>query len=166
LVILLSIPIFITLGIFQSAVVSRLPLLQGTADLTLLVVIAWALQERVRVAWQWAVIAGLVIGYISALNVLIPLIGYLLVTGLAVILRQRVWQLPILAMLIVTFVGTLMINISTSLFLNIIGTPLPMLETLNQIILPSTILNLILAIPIYALVRDFSEWMYPEEIDL
>jgi hypothetical protein len=32
--------------------------------------------------------------------------------------------------------------------------------------LPSIILNLLLAIPVYALVKDLSEWLYPEEIDL
>lgn len=166
MVTLLALPLFIVLGIFQSAVVSRLPLLHGTADLILLVVIAWALQERVRSAWQWALIAGLVIGYLSALSLIIPLIGYLLVTGMALLLRQRVWQVPILAMLVVTFIGTLLINIMTAIYLNIIGTPLPILDTLNLIILPSTILNLIIAIPVYALVKDFSEWVYPEEIDL
>ena len=166
MVTLLAIPLFIVLGIFQSAVVSRLPLLHGTADLILLVVIAWALQERVRSAWQWALIAGLVIGYLSALSLIIPVTGYLLVTAMALLLRQRVWQVPILAMLAVTFIGTLLINIITAIYLNIIGTPLPILETLNLIILPSTILNLILSIPIYALVKDFAEWVYPEEIDL
>ena len=166
MVTLLAIPLFIVLGIFQTAVVSRLPLLHGTADLILLVVIAWALQERVRSAWQWTLIASFVVGYLTALNFMIPLIGYLLVTGLALLLRQRVWQVPILAMLAVTFIGTLFINIITAIYLNILGTPLPLIDTLNLIILPSTILNLILSIPVYALVKDFSEWVYPEEIDL
>ena len=166
MVTLLAIPLFIVLGIFQSAVVSRLPLLHGTADLILLVVIAWALQDRVRAAWQWALIAGLVVGYLSALNMIIPLAGYLLVTGMALLLRQRVWQMPILAMLAVTFIGTLLIDVMTALFLSIAGTPLPILDTLNLIILPSTILNLLLSIPVYALVKDFAEWLYPEEIDL
>ena len=166
MVTLLAIPLFVVLGIFQSAVVSRLPLLHGTADLTLIVVIAWALQERVRTAWQWSIIAGLVIGYISALNMIIPLVGYLVVTAMALLIRQRIWQVPILAMLAVTFIGTLFVNVMTALFLGIIGTPLPLLDTLNLIILPNTILNLLLSIPVYALVRDFAEWLYPEEIDL
>ena len=166
MVTLLAIPLFGLLAIFQSAVVSRLPLLHGTADLLLMVVIAWALQERVRTAWQWALIAGLIIGYISALSIAIPVIGYLAVTGLALLLRQRIWQVPILAMLAVTFVGTFFINVITALFLSIVGTPLPLLDTLNLIILPSVILNLLLAIPIYALVKDLSEWLYPEEIKI
>ena len=166
MVTLLAIPLFIFLGIIQSAVVSRLPLLHGTADLILLVVIAWALQERVRTAWQWALIAGLVVGFLTALNFIIPLAGYLFVTGLALLLRQRIWQVPILAMLTVTFVGTLLINLITAIYLNVLGTSLPILETLNLIILPSTILNLILSIPVFALVKDLAEWVYPEEINI
>ena len=141
-------------------------LLQGTADLILLVVVAWALQERVRTAWQWAIIAGLIVAYVSAIDSIIPIANYLLVTGLAVLLRQRVWQVPILAMLLVTFVGSLLANLLTVLYLSITGTPLPLADTLNLIILPSIFLNLLLAIPIYALVKDFSEWLYPEKIDL
>jgi hypothetical protein len=166
LITLLALPLFGILAIFQSAVVSRLPLLHGTADLILLVVIAWALQERVRTAWQWAVIAGVIVGYISALNIVIPILAYFLVTGLALLLRQRVWQVPVLAMLAVTFVGSLLIYGLTALVLSISGTPLPLIDTLYLIILPSTILNLLLSIPIYALVKDLSEWLYPEEIDI
>ncbi|HBY06288.1 MAG TPA: hypothetical protein DEH22_00280 [Chloroflexi bacterium] len=163
---LLAIPLFGLLVIFQSAIVSRMPLLHGTADLVLLVVIAWALQERVRSAWQWALIAGMIMAYVSALDNVIPITSYLAVTFLALLLRQRIWQAPILAMLAVTFAGSLLVNIFTALYLSIAGTALPFLDTLNLIILPSIILNLLLAIPVYALVKDLAEWLYPEEIDL
>ena len=163
---LLALPIFGLLAIFQSAVVSRLPLLHGTVDLILLVVIAWALQERVRTAWQWAVIAGLIVGYISALNILVPVISYLSVAALALLIRQRIWQVPILAMVVVTLVGSLFVNGFTALYLSITSTPLPIVETLNLIILPSTFLNVLLSFPVYALIKDLSEWLYPEEIEL
>ena len=87
-------------------------------------------------------------------------------TGLALLVRQRIWQVPILAMLAVTFIGTLLIQIFTFIFQSIVGTPLPFLESVNLIILPSMLLNLILAIPVFAIVKDFSEWLYPEEIDI
>ncbi len=125
---LLAIPLFGVLAIFQSAVVSRLPLLHGTADLLLIVLIAWALQERVRSAWQWALIAGIITGYMSALSIVIPILGYLAAIGMALLIRQRIWQVPILAMLAVTFAATLFVNTMTALFLSITGTPLPLLE--------------------------------------
>ena len=162
----IALPIFSLLAIFQSAVASRLPLLHGTVDLILLVVIAWALQERVRTAWQWALIAGAIVGYVSALNIFIPIIGYLGVVAIALLIRQRIWQVPFLAMLAVTLVGSLLVNVFTALYLSITSTPWPIWETLNLIILPSTLLNLLLAFPVYALVKDLSEWLYPEEIEI
>jgi hypothetical protein len=32
------------------------------------------------------------------------------------------------------------------------------------IILPSLLLNIILAAPVYAVIKDLAEWIYPEEI--
>jgi hypothetical protein len=64
--ILIGIPILIGLIMLQTAVVSTLPLLQGSADLILLVVIAWAMQERVPSSYEWAVMAGLMVGAITA----------------------------------------------------------------------------------------------------
>ena len=138
----------------------------GTADLILLVLVAWSLQERVRNAWQWAIIAGLIVAYVSAMDAIIPVANYLIVTFMALLLRQRIWQVPILAMLAVTFVGSLVVNIITVVYLSITGTPLPLLDTLNLIILPSIFLNILLAIPVYALIKDLAEWLYPEEINI
>ena len=58
--ILLSIPTLALISILQSAVVSRLPLNQGAADLMLVLLAAIALQKRIHTAWQWSVIGGLI----------------------------------------------------------------------------------------------------------
>ncbi len=84
---LIAIPIFIGLAIFQSTVVSRIPLLHGTADLVLLALVAWALQERVKTHWQWSIIGGLLISILSAMPFGVLLIGYLMATVIALILR-------------------------------------------------------------------------------
>lgn len=164
--ILISIPILSTLLILQSAVLSRIPLLRGTADLVLLALVAWALQKRVQTAWHWGIIGGLLVSYVSAVPFGLPLIGYLLAVGLALALRGRVWQIPILAMFVATFFGTLIAQFATFVALQLLGTPLPWLETINLIILPSILLNLLLAIPFYTLLGDLANWLYPEELDM
>ncbi|MBU1662716.1 MAG: hypothetical protein KKD28_14735 [Chloroflexi bacterium] len=163
---LIALPILGLLVVFQSAVVSRLPLLHGTADIVLLVVIAWALQDRVRSAWQWSILGGLFVGFVSALHFSIPVLSYMMITGLVLIVKRRVWQVPILAMFAMTFVGTLFNLTLSALAVSLGGATLPLLDTLRLIILPSLILNLLLAAPIYAMVRDLAEWVYPEEIKI
>jgi len=163
---LVAIPILSFLTILQSAVVSRLPLLQGTADLILLVLIAWALQERVRTAWHWSLIAGLLMGTVSIIPLVVPLVSYLAITGIVLLVRQRIWETPILAMFVLTFIGSLLNQTIAAFTFGISGSPLPVVDTLKLIILPSLLLNLIFAAPIYAVVRDLAEWLHPEKIEI
>jgi rod shape-determining protein MreD len=156
----------IVLLILQSVLVSRLPLLHGTADIILLVLVAWALQEKVKHAWGWALIAGLMVSLISAMPYFSPLIGYLLIVGIARFLQRHVWQMPILAMFVATVVGTLIQQALFYVVLQIHGTPLPLSESLSLIILPSALLNLLLSLPVYALVSDLANWVYPVEVQI
>jgi rod shape-determining protein MreD len=161
---LIAIPIFSFLTILQSTIVSQLPLLHGTADLILLVIIAWALQDRVRTAWHWSIIGGLSIGFVSVIHFGVPLVSYLIITAIVLIVRRRIWEIPILAMFAMTFIGSVLSQVITALFVSISGTPLPIFDTIRLIILPSLILNLLLATPIYAIIKDFAEWIYPEDL--
>jgi rod shape-determining protein MreD len=156
----------IVLLITQSVVVSRLPLLHGTADIILLVLVAWALQEKVKHAWAWTLIAGLMVSLVSGMPYFSPLIGYLLVVAIARILQRHVWQMPILAMFVATVAGSLIQNVLYYMALQIYGTPLPLGESLSLIILPSALLNLLLSLPVYALVNDLANWVYPVEVEI
>ena len=163
---LLALPIFAFLVILQSTIISNVPLLHGYADIVLLVIIAWALQERVQSAWQWGVLGGFMVGFVSAMNFAIPMVIYTSITALALIIRRRIWQIPILAMFVVTLMGTLFSHSLSALVISIGGTDLPWLDTLQLITLPSLFLNILLAAPVYALVRDFANWLHPEEIQI
>ena len=161
---LIAIPVLGILAILQAALVSRLPLLHGTADVLLLMIVAWALHKRVDTAWQWCIIGGLMMNIISAVPLGVPLIGYSLSTALALALRRRVWQVPLLAMFLVTFLGTLTTQGITLLALRVTGSPIPIPEALNLVILPAILLNLLFAVPAYALATELADWLYPEEI--
>ena len=161
---LLAIPILGSLLILQTAVFSQLPLLRGTTDLVMVAIIAWSLQKSVKTAWQWGIIGGLLVSLFTALPFGLPVIGYLLVVGMALLLRQRVWQVPILAMFVATFLGTLITQALAILVLRFTGTPLAWLESVNMITLPSMLLNLVVAIPAFALLGDLARWLYPEEL--
>lgn len=161
---LLAIPILGSLLILQTAVFSQLPLLRGTTDLVMVAIIAWSLQKSVKTAWQWGIIGGLLVSLFTALPFGLPIIGYLLVVGMVLLLRQRVWQVPILAMFVATFLGTLITQALAIVVLRFTGTPLAWLESVNMITLPSMLLNLVVAIPAYALLGDLARWLYPEEL--
>ncbi|MBM3152865.1 MAG: hypothetical protein FJZ96_11820 [Chloroflexi bacterium] len=161
--ILLAIPVVGLAVILQSAIVSRIHVLSGAADLLLVILAAWSLQERNRSAWYWAILGGLLVGFVSGLPGLVPLAGYLAVTGIGRLLQRRVWQAPLLAMLIATFTGSLLMNLLSMLALQFYGTPLTWSESFNLIILPSILMNLLIAVPVYLLMRDLASLVFPGE---
>jgi hypothetical protein len=164
--VLLAVPILAGLLMIQTAVLSQIPLLHGTSDLVLVALIAWALQKRVRTAWHWALIGALLMTYISVLPPGIYLVGYLSAVGIALLLKQRVWQLPILAMLIATFTGAMLCQLITVIALRIVGVSLPFWDAINLVTLPSILLDLVLAVPFYAIFGDLAYYLYPEELEV
>jgi cell shape-determining protein MreD len=161
--ILAAIPVLGLAIMLQISIASRIMLLSGNVDLLLLVVSAWGLQERVRAAWIWGVVASLLAGLVSGVPWYIYLIGYLSAVGLARLLVHRIWQAPLLAMFAVTFIGTLELLMLTYVQRTIFEVPLVFSEVFSQIVLPTVLLNLLLAIPVQALIRDLAERLYPEK---
>jgi rod shape-determining protein MreD len=162
---LIGLILFGILAILQSTIVSRMPLLNGTADLILLFIVAWALQDRVESAWQWCLIGGIFASLYSALPFGSYVIAYLIATTIARMLKRRVWKAPFLAMLVATFIGTLVVQLVSMIARFISGVNIPMTNALNLILLPGLFLNLILAIPVYYIVHDLAGWLYPKELE-
>jgi rod shape-determining protein MreD len=151
--------------ILQTTIVAQTPLVNGTADLILLFFAAWSLQEQVDNSWLWAVIGGVLISMLSAMPFYVPLIGYLGVVGIAKLLRRRVWQAPILAMFIVTLLATLLQQFLYVVALQVSGAPIAWGQALDAVIFPSVLLNLIFALPMFALVSDLVGRIYPLEVE-
>jgi dolichyl-phosphate-mannose--protein O-mannosyl transferase len=158
---LIALPVIVFSVILQSAVISRITLLSGYADLPLVMLAAWSLQDQVDTAWHWAVATGILVGFVSGINWLVPLVGYLVVVVVAKLFQRRVWRVPLLAMFSVTFIGTIVMNILSMAVLRVAGISVPLLETFGLVILPCVLLNLLLSIPVYAVMRDLAYWTYP-----
>lgn len=165
MVVLLSVPVLFGLLMLQTVVFRNILLLSGTADIVLLVLVAWALHERTKGVWQIALIAGFMVGVISALPFYIPMLAYLLIVVAARRLQAHIWQTPVLAMFFITVVGSFGYNTLSLITLQLSGTWLQWDEGLVQVILPGALLNLLLSLPVYALVFDFANWVFPVEAD-
>jgi hypothetical protein len=165
--VLLAVPVLIVTLMTQMAILSRLPLLHGTADLVLLVLLAWALQEKVESAWEWTLIGGILVSFVSAMPLFTPLLIYLGITLIARLLYSRIWQVPILAMFVVTIVGTIFQHIISIFVLQIFNqTPVSWWVSLNQVTLPSALLNLLLSLPVYVVITDLAKVVHPVEDEI
>jgi hypothetical protein len=160
---LIAFPLLGLAVMLQSAIVSQVRLLSGYADLILILLAAWALQKNVASAWHWAFLASIMVGFVTRLPWLVVVAGYFAVIFMAQLLQRRVWQAPLLAMFSVTFMSTLFMHFLSYIFLTITGTSLSIGETLGLITLPSLLLNMLFAIPMYTFMRDLARWVYPSE---
>ena len=135
--------------------------MSGFGDLPMVMLTAWALQNDVDSAWHWAVATGALVGFVSGINWVVPIVGYILVVAMAKMLQLRVWQAPLLAMFAVTFLGTLVMGTLSLISLRILGVPIAIQDALGLLMLPSVLLNMLFAIPMYAVMRDLAHWAYP-----
>ncbi|HJS18833.1 MAG TPA: hypothetical protein VJ785_08790, partial [Anaerolineales bacterium] len=104
---------------------------------------------------------GIMVGFVSAIPWYVPVISYVIVVALAQMLQRRVWQAPLLAMFSVSFLGTIILNVLTYAVLRVGGVVMPIEDVLGLVILPGVLLNMLLAIPVYAIMRDLSRWVHP-----
>lgn len=161
--VILSIPILAFISILQSAVVSRLPLNQGVADLMLVLLVAIALQKRITTAWQWSIIGGLLIDFSSGLPFGIFTVSYTLATALAMVIRERIWRFSFLMQLLVVLTGTVISQALSYLVLFLQGATIEFVTVLRVITMPSIILNFMLSLPIFILTRDVLDQINPLE---
>lgn len=160
--ILIGLLLLLAAALLQVTLMMRITLLQGSADLVLLVLIAWMLQPGNTVSWIWGLPAGLMIGYASALPDYVLLIGYLAAAGICQLLQTRIWRVPLLTLFSSTLLGTLAIQLITLIYLWVSAQPIDLYQALNLITIPSMLLNLILLLPIHALMGEVNKLLNPE----
>jgi hypothetical protein len=158
---LVAIPLLGLAVIVQSTIVGRISLLAGYADLLLVILVAWALQDGVTTAFHWAFLASVMVSLVSRLPWFAYLAGYCGAVFLARALQRRVWQVPLLAMFSVTFMGTLLVHLLSFLYLNFSGFSASLTDSLGLVTLPSVLLNMLVAIPMFGLMRDLARWVFP-----
>lgn len=156
---------FILALMLQSGIVSSTPLLAGVADLILLTVIAWGLHQHTRFFWIVVLCISVLTGAISAEPFLVSVMVYMLVYIAAIWLREKILQSPLLAMFFLVFAGTILQHIFYMGSLFVSRTAFDWREAVFNILLPSLILNMLLAIPLHALVQELARTSQPKAVE-
>lgn len=160
---LIALPLMLVLSVLQMTAVSRITLLNGTADLILLAVAAWGVREKSGNVYIWALIGGLLISIITAMPFLSPIIPYFFTAFIARILQKRLWQAPILALIISVVAGTLFQHFFSIILLQFSGIQLGFAESVGNVTLPSLLLNFFFLFPVYVLINDIGNWVTQED---
>jgi len=96
---------FLLTAMLQMSVFSQWKILSGSADIVLLFVVAWCLQDRSKRLWLLVILMAGLAGSVSALPVYIPFVVYLIVYRVSRLVQSRLMQSPLLGMLVLNFCG-------------------------------------------------------------
>ena len=156
---------FVLMAMLQMSVFSQWKILSGSADILLLFVVVWCLYDRSKRLWLLIIVMAGIVSLISALPFYIPLIVYLFVYHLSTLLQTRIMQSPLLGIIVLTFVASLLQVILNMAYLFILRTDLAFTSALVEVALPSILLNMLLAIPMYAIVREIAYYAFPKGVE-
>lgn len=156
---------FLLTTVLQMSIFSQWKILSGSADIVLLFVVAWCLHDRNKQLWLLVIVMAGIAGSISALPAYFPIVVYLFVFRVSKLFQARLMQSPLLSMLVLTFAATLLQLILSMGYLFVIQVDLNFSDALVEVALPSVLLNMLLAIPIHAIVREIGVYAFPKGVE-
>lgn len=161
---IIGVPVLALLAILQSSVLSEISLIDGRPDMVLLAVVAWALTGRWREAMVLGLVGGLFLDLLSGLPLGASSITLVVVAFLVSLLEGRFWEAHFLTPFGVVLVASLLYHVAGFVALTVTGFGIDMLTALRNVVLPSTFLNIVLALPASALAEGLRESLFPPEV--
>lgn len=163
---LIGIPTLILLAVVQSTILSNLRLLDGSPDLVLLAVVAWALTKHPRQAMILGLIGGLTIDLLSGL----PLgVSGAIMVGIAFVVSLvagRFWEAHFLIPIATVLGASIVYQGLLVVVLLVMGQPIDPAYAVGRVLLPSAFLNLVLALPAAQAAASLSDTLYPPEVQI
>jgi hypothetical protein len=159
----MSIPIMLIFSVIQTVAVSRITLMGGSADIILLAIVSWGISEEDSSVFFWALVGGIFISFISAMPTAAVITSYLVIAGISRVFQKVLWQAPILAILLSSFIGTIVKFTIDIIALQLMGIELTLFESIKMALAPNIILNLFILFPVYLIVNDLARRISPKE---
>ncbi len=166
MVYIIGVPLMALMALIQSTMLSQFRFLSGRPDLILLVVIGWGLAGRTTESMVFAFFGGLILDLFSALPFGTHAIALVIVAFLVSLYEGRIWEVNILMPLGITLMGSLVYHMIILAVLYLSGRQIDITFAFGRVILPSTFLNIILAIPMAQAMAGIARRLYPAEVDL
>lgn len=154
------------LAVLQSTVLSQFTILDGRADLVLLAVMGWAVAGHSEEAMVWGLIGGCFLDLYSGVPFASTSIALITLAYLVSFLGMRFWQAHFFLPLGVILASSLALHAWGIGVLFLLGREIDLSQALTRVVLPSTILNLALALPAAQIAAGLSRRLHPPEVSV
>lgn len=163
---LIGLPLLVLAAVAQSAALAHWRLLNGGADLVLLLALSWTLAGDWRGGMVWAFVGGLCLDLLSGGPIGAATPGLVLMAYLASLTEGRFWRSHILLPLAAVLFGSVGFHLIQLFVLNASGFRLDVPSALWRTVLPSTLINTALMLPVYRLLRGVHQAVYAPPVEL
>ncbi len=163
---ILGIPLLILLAIFQSTLLGTFQFLDGRPDLILLAVIGWGLAGGSEEAMVWGLVGGIFLDMLSGVPIGTTSIILILIGTLVSLFEGRIWEANFLMPLGTTLAGSLLFHILSLGVILLMGREIDWTYAFTRVILPSTFINLLLALPVAQALKGLRSRLYPPEVEI
>lgn len=162
----IGLPLLVLAAVLQSTVLAHLRVLDGTLDLTLLLVLGWTLAGDWRGGMVWGWLGGLCLDLLSGAPLGTAMLGLVVVAYFASLTEGRFWRSHILLPLATVILGTLGLHMIYLVVLRLNGEAVDVGFALTRITLPTLVLNTAGMLPVYRAMRWLRGWVYPEPVEI
>lgn len=159
-----TILLLIAIVILQTTAMPHLTILGVKPDLVLLVVISWSLLRGAKEGVIWALVGGIGLDLLSGAPFGTSTVALLVLSLLAGMGELSVFRTHIALPLIATLLATLAYDLFFLLLLHMRGYSIAWADSLIKVVLPSTLLNVLLAPFIYKALYWLHRKTGPEEM--
>jgi rod shape-determining protein MreD len=159
------VPLLTLLALLQVTAGHRVSVMAVQPDLMLLVVIAWGLLCGSRQGVIWGFVGGFSLSLFSGAPLGVSALALMAVGALTGLGRARVYRAQLLLPVLATLVTSALHGLLWLLLLYVSGHQVAWLDTIVRVTLPSMVLNSILIVPVYALLRWLHRRLGREELD-
>ena len=160
----LAFPLMIVLAVLQTAVFSRLPILNNVPQIILLASISWGLLRGVTEGVVWAFIGGFILDLFTIAPMGLTAVSYITAVFVTIWLQESLPQSRFFTPLVLAGLGTIIAAIVYQLGARLLGYAFS-IQTLTS--LPQAILlNIIVMMPMYWAMSALYNLLRPRRVHL
>jgi rod shape-determining protein MreD len=163
---LVGLPLLALAAVVQATVLTHLHLLGGTLDLVLLLALSWTLAGEWQGGAMWGLMGGLCLDLLSGGPLGAHALGLVVVAYLASLSEGRFWRSHVLLPLATVLMSTILYHLLYLSTLAATGHAVAWLPSLTQVTLPAVLINTLLMLPVYHLVRWLHNVLHPAPVTI
>jgi rod shape-determining protein MreD len=148
-----TVVLLVLLALLQSTVVPHIEVVGVHPDLMLVVVVSWSLLRGSGEGMLWALVGGLALDLLSGAQIGVSTLPLLLIGFLAGLWQRGIFRLDLAIPILAVPLATLIQQSAMVALLTMLGWPASWIETMRYAILPSVLVNTLVAPLIYVLLR-------------